>query len=284
MDLSEKIKNDDLLNVLRDVSSVAASLGIPFFVIGAMARDIVLECGYGIQPSQATLDIDLGVQVADWEEFQAITKGLVASGEFTTSRAAQKLFHQKSKLPVDIIPFGKIASSRGEISWPPKHDVDMNILGFEEAYAHALPVQLSKDLQILFASPAGWALLKIISWNDRDRSKRVKDAQDLALILQNYADAGNIDRLYDEESALIQEEGHDLRYAGARLLGRDLAKITKQETVQSVLEILERETLDQSQYHLVVEMSPNRISESDNFEYHMKLLLKLKQGVLEIVG
>lgn len=283
MDLSGKIENG-LLGVFRDVSQVAASLGIPFFVIGATARDIVLECGFEIQPSRATLDLDLGVQVADWEEFQALTKGLATSGDFTTSPAAQKFFHKKSGLPIDIVPFGKIATRGGAISWPPEHAVEMNILGFEEAYTHALTVRLSSDLQISFASPAGWALLKIISWNDRDHSARIKDAQDLALILRKYAEAGNIDRLYDEDSALIQEEGYDLEYAGARLLGRDLAKIAKQETVESVLEILERETQDQSQYRLVVEMSTNRIAETDIFEYHLKLLMKLKQGVSEIVG
>lgn len=283
MDLSGKIENG-LLDVFRDVSQVAASLGIPFFVIGATARDIVLECGFGIQPGTATRDLDLGVQVADWEEFQALTKGLVLSGEFTTGPAAQKIFHKKSSLPVDIVPFGKIASSGGAISWPPEHAVEMNILGFEEAYTHALSVRLSSDLEISFASPSGWALLKIISWNDRDLSARVKDAQDLALILRNYAEAGNIDRLYDEESALAQEEEYDLEYAGARLLGRDLAKIAKSESVQSVMDILERETRDQPQYRLVEEMSTNRIAEAKIFEYHLKLLMKLKQGVSEIVG
>lgn len=282
MDLSGKIESG-LLGVIRDVSKVAASLGIPFFVIGATARDIVLDYGFGIQPSRATLDLDLGVRVADWEEFQALTKGLVASGAFTTSPAAQRFFHQKSSFPVDIVPFGKISAIGGAISWPPEHEVEMNILGFEEAYAHAWMVQLSSDLEICFASPAGWALLKIISWNDRDRSARMKDAQDLALILRNYAEAGNVDRLYGEESALFQAEEYEFEYAGARLLGRDLAKIAKPETVRSVLEVLERETREQLQYRLVAEMDVNRIAEAEHFEYHLKLLLKLKQGISEVV-
>jgi len=53
MDLSGKIENG-LLGVFRDVSKVAASLGISFFVIGATARDIVLDYGFGIQPKQPT--------------------------------------------------------------------------------------------------------------------------------------------------------------------------------------------------------------------------------------
>ncbi|MHB1228389.1 MAG: nucleotidyl transferase AbiEii/AbiGii toxin family protein [Desulfurivibrionaceae bacterium] len=282
MDLSGKIENG-LLGVFRDVSTVAASLGIPFFVIGATARDIVLEYGFEIQPSRATLDLDLGVRVADWEEFEALTKGLVDSGGFATSPAAQRFFHKMSSFPVDIVPFGKIATIGGAISWPPEHAVEMNIIGFEEAYVHAWIVRLSNDLEIRFASPAGWALLKIISWNERDRSARVKDARDLGLILRNYAQAGNVDRLYDEERALFQAEEYEFEYAGARLLGRDLTKIAKTKTLQLVQEILERETREQSQYRLVAEMETNRFAETDLFEYHLKLLMKLKQGILEVV-
>lgn len=282
MDLSGKIESG-LLGVFRDVSKVAASIGIPFFVIGATARDIVLDYGFGIQPSRATLDLDLGVRVADWEEFQALTEGLVASGEFTASPAAQRFFHKKSRFPVDIVPFGKISAIGGVISWPPEHAVEMNILGFDEAYTHAWVVRLSNHLEISFASPAGWALLKIISWNDRDCSARMKDAQDLALILRNYAEAGNEERLFGEESALFLDEEYEFEYAGARLLGRDLAKIAKPETVQSVLEVLERETREQSQYRLVAEMDVNRITKVEHFEYHLKLLLKLKQGISEVI-
>lgn len=97
-----------------------------------------------------------------------MTNGLVASGEFMSSSATQRFSHQKSGFPVDIVPFGKIAASKDAILWPPENAVEMNILGFAEAYGHAWTVRLSNDLEIPFASPAGWALLKIISWNDRD--------------------------------------------------------------------------------------------------------------------
>ena len=281
MDLSGKIDNT-LLGVLRDVSQAAALLGIPFFVIGATARDIVLEHGFGIKPGRATRDLDLGVRVADWQEFQALTNALLASKEFTASSAAQRLFHRVSNLPVDIVPFGEIASG-GAILWPPQQEVEMNLLGFEEAYAHAWVVRLSNDLEIPFVSPAVWALLKIISWHDRDLSFRVKDAQDLAMILLNYAGAGNVDRLYGEKSALLQEEGYALESAGARLLGRDIAEIGQPETVRKIMEILEKETRAQSKYRLVAEMTANRFAKEDLFEEHLHLLMKLKQGISEVI-
>ena len=212
MNLSGKI-DESLLGVLYDVSQVAASHDIPFFVIGATARDLVMKYGFGIKPSRATRDLDLGVRIANWEKFQALTNGLVASKEFTPSAATQRFFHTRSTLPVDIVPFGEIAVGGAAISWPPEHAVEMNIIGFDEAYAHAWSVRLGDNLEIRLASPAGLALLKIISWNDRDCSTRIKDAQDLSLILKNYSDAGNIDRMFGEESALLEAEEHDSEYA-----------------------------------------------------------------------
>lgn len=280
LDLSGKIEHE-IVVILGEVSRIASSLDIPFFVIGATARDIVLEDGFGIHPLRATRDLDLGVQVGDWQEFLILSQGLIESGSFTEAFAAQRFIHLKSNLPVDIVPFGKIDAGKNVISWPPDHAVLIDISGFEEAYAHAWPIRLESDLEINFASPAGWALLKIISWNDRDPSVRGKDAQDLALILKNYFDAGNVDRLYGEESALLESENYDLELAGARLLGRDLAYIAKAATLESILEIFERETNDQSQYQLVTDMAPSRMTEDDVFERHLQLLQKMKLGISE---
>ncbi len=44
------------------------------------------------------------------------------------------------------------------------------------------------------------------------------------------------------------------------------------------------ETNEQSQYRLVAEMSATRIAEAERFEDRLKLLLKLKQGISEVIG
>ena len=50
-------------------------------------------------------------------------------------------------------------------------------------------------------------------------------------------DAGNEDRLYEEELPLLEEVGFDVVHAGARLLGRD-ARFTSPETAAKLEEIL----------------------------------------------
>lgn len=47
----------------------------------------------------------------------------------------------------------------------------------------------------------GLAILKIVAWSDRGR-ENPKDAQDLIFIMDNYADAGNLDGVYEVEGVL----------------------------------------------------------------------------------
>jgi len=51
-------------------------------------------------------------------------------------------------------------------------------------------------------------------------------------------DAGNFERLYDQEQDLLLAERFDTRVAGIRLLGRDMAKMADHETAEVVRRIL----------------------------------------------
>ena len=218
LDLSEKI-DSNALEALSLVAQIAESLNARFFVAGATARDAILKLGYDINTGRATVDLDLGVQVADWDHYDKLKEGLVATGRFHATREIHRLMYN-DQIPLDFLPFGAIADSGGHLSWPPEHGVSMSVLGFEESYRHSLVVRLSSNpnLDIRFASVAGLALMKIISWNDR-RLTSAKDATDLALIIHNYALAGNEKRLFDEVADLFESEEFDYEKAGARLLG-----------------------------------------------------------------
>ncbi|MBU4261188.1 MAG: nucleotidyl transferase AbiEii/AbiGii toxin family protein [Proteobacteria bacterium] len=196
---------------------------------------------------------------------------------------AQRIIYENN-LPVDIVPFGGISGTDRAIAWPPEHEVKMDVLGFDEAYAHSLPVRLESnpEFEIYFASPAGWALLKIIAWDDRGDEARVKDAHDLAVILRAYADAGNQDRLYEREAALLADEGFDLKYAGARLLGRDISDIVGQGSRGRILKILARETREGGKYQLALDMWQRKALGPEEFEENLMLLRKLYQGIKEV--
>jgi len=57
-DLSGKIDRKRV-EALAIVKQVALGLNIPFFLVGASARDFLLKHCYGIEPRRMTMDIDL---------------------------------------------------------------------------------------------------------------------------------------------------------------------------------------------------------------------------------
>ena len=283
IDLSKTI-DEGLTEVCQAVSAVADVLGFPFYIVGATARDIILHRAYGIEPLRATRDIDFGIKVSTMRDFARLKKALVDTGHFRETREAQRLIFSND-LPVDIVPFGDVASAGDLVVWsPPNADVEMNILGFEEAFEHALLVRLSTTplVDVKVASPAGWALLKIVSWHNRPFPDRQKDATDLALILRNYFHTFALGDLYDNEEALIVAEDHDLERVGARLLGRDIQRLAKHRSLTTIIDILSQETGHQESYRLVPEMIPRSLAgESDQFSSHLLLLEKLYQGIMD---
>jgi predicted nucleotidyltransferase len=287
LDLSGKI-DGFTVKLFSTIANVAESDGISFFVVGATARDIILEYAYGIQTIRATNDIDLGVEVSDWEQYHRLRKSLIATGRFEPAKGPQRLKYQGSVF-VDVIPFGVIADPGGSFSWPPDHEVEMDTVGFAESYRHSLNVKLARgpDLYIKFANQAGLALMKLISWDHR-YPERSKDAKDLGLLMRSYIDAGNEDRLFAEEADLIEilaeSGGFDYRRASARLLGRDISAMADPETKERLIKILERETGERDRYRLVEDMIELNVKAGSDFEENLVLIEELRAGIMEGPG
>ena len=280
LDLSGKIDKVRLL-AFEKVSKVADYLGIPFFIIGAAARDLILMNGHNISTIRATLDIDFGVQVPSWDQYLRLKQGLVETGEFTETEDVQRMmFH--SSLRIDLIPFGPIADKTSTIKWPPSQEIVMSVLGFEESFRHSQTVRLSSNpkLDIKIVTLAGLAAMKIISWKDR-YPERDRDASDLALIIRNYTDAGNVERIFDEALDLVDSEDFDYVSVGARLLGRDIAVILSTDAKAVVLEILNNETGKQDRYRLLEDMMRSDLLLTNDFEDVLRWLEEVKTGILE---
>lgn len=282
-DLSEKI-DKQIVEALSIVKKVADSLSIPFFVVGASARDFILENCYGIKPKRMTRDIDLGVEVASWEQYNQLTESLMATSKLSDDKKEHQRFHFNYVL-IDILPFGAITDEKRRISWPSEHEIFMSMMGFKEAYESSITVRLSTnpELDIKLPTLPGLAIMKTISWKEKyPDPNRQKDAEDLLLIMQKYEEAGNFDRLYDEEQDLIQEENFDTRHASIRLLGRDMAKIAYPDTLRTIRTILDTETGEKSQYGLVSDMIRGTPATEEKFDYVLMQLEKLRIGINEV--
>jgi predicted nucleotidyltransferase len=191
-----------LVRVLRVLDPIARSSQCEYFLAGATARDLILVNVHGLRPGRATRDIDFGIAVESWAQFELLKERLLATSEFSASGAQQRLIFAESNeglsMPVDLIPFRGVESAHGIIAWPPDRGIVMNVAGFEEALASSVLIEVVAKLTVRVASVAGLTLLKLAAWMDRGRESN-KDAADLYRLLTSYADAGNADRLYGAE-------------------------------------------------------------------------------------
>ncbi len=282
LDLSGKI-NTKIFEVLEAISNIAVSLDIRFFVVGATARDIILHYGFNVAIKRATEDVDLGVMVESWKKFGLLKESMLGSGLFVKDKKEPQRFYYKGGFPVDIVPFGQISEPNAIISWPESNGVEMNTLGFKESYDNSVLIRLKTDpvFEIRFASLAGLATMKIISWKD-NYPFRSKDAKDFEYIMRNYIDAGNYERVYDgEESDLLKVDDPDYEGISARLLGRDVATILTLDSKEYILQIVNKETGEQDRYKFIEDMRQGSSFSSDEFEARLTLMEAFKKGFLE---
>lgn len=141
LDISGKI-DEDSAAALAHVKAAADSLGISFFIIGALARDILLKLHFGLPPHRATLDFDLGVSVASWGHFSSLKNELTENHRFKGTNQVQRL--QYERILVDIVPFGPIAGPAHTIRWPPDESFQMSTAGFEEAFMFSHQVNVGR--------------------------------------------------------------------------------------------------------------------------------------------
>lgn len=190
----------ETVELIAAVDRVASGLAIPYFVAGACARDVVLGSCYGLPVGEATRDVDFAFLMEGWEQYSTLADRLTTTGEFEADSKVRHRFIYQSTYVLDLIPFGGIEDPPGRIVWPPDFAFAMSMYGFREAYERALAVIIAPDLVVRFASPDGLMLLKLFAWRDRGRETHRKDARDIALLLGNYLDAGNLPRLYEEHA------------------------------------------------------------------------------------
>lgn len=224
--------------ILSSLNRAAVELKIPYILVGATARDLLLFHVFGIPVTRATADVDFAIAVDTWERFRQLRTALLASGDFREGKVEQRISLKTPSLageiPVDLIPFGGVAEAK-VIHWPPARETVMTVTGFEDAMESLIQVQVNADLTIPVASLAGIAVLKLFAWHDRQTSD--KDALDLYRLISSYADAGNLDRLYGEQDQLMEQAEHDIELAGAALLGFDARRLCSADTLNKIRDL-----------------------------------------------
>lgn len=79
------------VEICAAVSEVCSNLAIPYVLVGASARDMVLHHGHGARIQRATSDLDFGIQVPDWAGFKLLKAQLIEAGFRETKKSTASL-------------------------------------------------------------------------------------------------------------------------------------------------------------------------------------------------
>ncbi|GHT52639.1 hypothetical protein AGMMS49982_13410 [Bacteroidia bacterium] len=192
---SEKIGNPLLIDLLKKLVNYFAGLDLPFFVIGATARDIIMQQMIDTASQRKTQDLDIAIAIPNWEKFEEVSTALLAA-ELTKSENQRQRFYL-GDYELDIVPYGGVAKEDDNIYWPPEDDIAMSVKGFDAVLQNAITVTIDGEFDIRIASLHGLFLLKFNAWLDR-HYKTAKDADDMCFILENYFDA-NVEREFSSQ-------------------------------------------------------------------------------------
>ena len=257
MDLTiscEKIGNPLLIELLRKLTDSFGRMDREFYVIGATARDIIVQQLLDTASTRRTKDLDIAIAIPDWDAFEQIKERLVADGFKKSNDMYQRFYY--GAYEVDIVPYGVVAKEDDNIYWPPEEAVAMSVKGFDEVLSEAITVSIDDEFKVKIASLHGLFLLKLNAWLDRN-AKTSKDAEDMSFILSNYFMA-NLDREIHQE--VYDWENFDEYIVGGYWLAHDLVTLLNVNQLNYYKEVIEGELAKQEESRLINQMIENSYS------------------------
>ena len=279
-----KIIDPVTLNILKSINDKASLLGIDYFIVGAVARDIILNYKFGMPVERKTNDIDICIKVRSWDDFNNFVQKLSSEGLIEKSNSVHRYIFDKRTL-IDIIPFGEIGRDKQEIIWPDENNLHMTVMGFDESYNNSEKIIIHQDPEIIvrFASLDGLVVLKLLAWDEK-YPERKKDAQDIINIINHYLKAGNLNRLYNENSDLMElsPDTFDEKLLGARLIGRDISKWITQTTYDKIVEILSTQLNEDTNSNFILDIissNAGKINYNEDYSYYLSVMKQLLNGL-----
>ena len=241
MDLSAHTSLAGIAEAARSVLDAASEISCQIYLTGALARDLWLEFGHGIDTGRQTQDVDFAIECADWQTFEKLAVELEDRGLRRDARIQHRFKHPNGT-ELDLIPFGGVEQPERTIGWPPDGNPVMNLVGFKEVSTGAVFMKLPGGTRVPVAPLAAIALLKLLAWDDRRRGPAGnKDAQDLVVIAKHYLDVRDPQLSIGDRANLVERHRYLDELAGAELLGSDMTEFGSGPVEKAVRQILARE-------------------------------------------
>ncbi len=267
----DALQVEGLKNILVQVSSTCNNLGIHFFIVGAIARNVWYATHD--ETSGGTKDIDFAVYIPNINEYNKLKKRLQLDYNYNDSGENAYCMLTPDGKQIDLLPFGEIEEER-QVMIEGKGLVKINLDGFKEVYHSGLQqVKLGSEIYTVCSVPS-IVILKLIAFNDRPEH-RIKDIKDINSIVryypsleQNYIWSNHFDLYEDERS-------HD--EVAMIVLGREMKKIVQvnDQLHKRLMLILNKAITSESA--MLVHMIED--SEKENLEQKKKILLDILKGL-----
>lgn len=271
--------DDALFDVLTVFSQAVEQLGVPWLVIGATARVMLLEKVYGLPAGLATQDIDFAVQVGDWNHYQELREIILSNDSIKTGRPAIHRFKLGRDMVFDLVPYGGVENNEKQISWPPDGDVVMPVRGFAGANEKAVYVKVNGKISVPVVSPQGLCALKLFAWKERHADHPGRDAKDIGYIINHIEALYPSDTLFAEYEKSVEAADYVIPLAGVFQMGRDIVPMLQDEEKRFLSTLLNDELVQQSDSGLCREL--NKYSNMNSIEEILKALNFLNRGLCD---
>ncbi|HMH23625.1 MAG TPA: nucleotidyl transferase AbiEii/AbiGii toxin family protein [Puia sp.] len=236
------IREGELKELLNALQEAFTALGIDYYMIGAVAREIWFS--RGDKKFRRTNDVDFAAFVGNQEQYAAIRQYLKEKKGFQETKTNSFVLITPNGMQVDILPFGGIEMD-GTVKVEGIGLTNINVNGLMEVYtAGTEPVTLDTGHQFQVASLPSIVLLKLIAFDDRPEVRQ-KDVRDIGNLIANYFEL-QADLIYEQHVDLFSVDDdafreQSLQELAAIVIGREIKKIIQQNSglLQRVKSIVE---------------------------------------------
>lgn len=89
---SDEFDNLLIKELLEKLSRYFEKEKLPFYVIGATARDIIMQKLLQQRSARHTQDLDIAIAISDWQKFEEISNGITQIDGFEKSLSQKQRF------------------------------------------------------------------------------------------------------------------------------------------------------------------------------------------------
>lgn len=141
----KKLRQEGLRDLFDSLDRGLKEFEIDFYLIGALARDFWMAAMSDFVIQRATRDVDIAVFVSNEEQYDAFKDYLIKHEDFSEDSSKSYRLYFKTKIILDLIPFGGIGSKERVIRIKDKELTDLNVLGLKKVYEFSQPVSFNSN-------------------------------------------------------------------------------------------------------------------------------------------